>query len=128
MPARQPHLAAVSVPDIYRDCWITLDADTFLRDINFPEAARHLAFEVFSRSFFSEPGELSAAELASDVPHLLPRLQRRSGLRRRRLDFDAALWNPLGGYLESLGGDAYTPAYLRRGCGPGHDLAFAVRQ
>ena len=37
----------------------------FLRDINFPEAARHLAFEVFSRSFFARPAALSAAELAT---------------------------------------------------------------
>ncbi len=57
-------LAAVSVPGIYERL-DHLDADTFLRDINFPEAARHLAFEVFSRSFFAEPERLSAAELAT---------------------------------------------------------------
>ena len=57
-------LAAVSVPDIYERL-DHLDADSFLRDINFPVAARHLAFEVFSRSFFAEPAELSAAELAT---------------------------------------------------------------
>jgi isorenieratene synthase len=43
-------LIAVSVPDIYRQL-DHLDAETFLRRINFPDAARHLAFEVFSRSF-----------------------------------------------------------------------------
>ena len=47
-------LAAVSVPQIYHQL-DDLDAETFLRDINFPDAARHLAFEVFSRSFFAEP-------------------------------------------------------------------------
>ena len=41
-------LAAVSVPGIYE--WLDdTDADTFLRAINFPDAARHLAFEVFSQ-------------------------------------------------------------------------------
>src|SRR5246127_4420980 len=57
-------LAAVSVPEIYHQL-DGVDADTFLRDINFPDAARHLAFEVFSRSFFAEPTRLSAAELAT---------------------------------------------------------------
>ncbi len=57
-------LAAVSVPQTY---WQLddIDAESFLRDINFPEAARHLAFEVFSRSFFTRPEALSAAELAT---------------------------------------------------------------
>ncbi|MDT5073686.1 MAG: carotenoid phi-ring synthase / carotenoid chi-ring synthase, partial [Mycobacterium sp.] len=57
-------LAAVSLPQTY-ELLDHVDAETFLRDINFPAAARHLAFEVFSRSFFSEPDELSAAELAT---------------------------------------------------------------
>ena len=57
-------LAAVSVPEIYHRL-DDVDAETFLQDINFPDAARHLAFEVFSRSFFAEPAKLSAAELAA---------------------------------------------------------------
>ena len=50
-------LAAVSVPGIY-DILDDTDADTFLTDINFPVAARHLAFEVFARSFFARPDRL----------------------------------------------------------------------
>lgn len=57
-------LAAVSVPAIY-DRLDHLDAETFLRRINFPAAARHLAFDVFSRSFFTAPADMSAAELAA---------------------------------------------------------------
>ena len=57
-------LAAVSVPQTYHDL-DDRDAATFLRDINFPDAARHLAFEVFARSFFAEPEQLSAGELAA---------------------------------------------------------------
>ncbi len=87
-------LGAVSVPQIYHDLDHT-DAETFLKAINFPTAARHLAFEVFSRSFFADPGQLSAAELATmfhiyflgsseglifDVPNA---------------NYDVALWNPL---------------------------------
>ena len=95
-------LAAVSVPDIYRRL-DHVDAESFLRDINFPEAARHLAFEVFSRSFFSEPDDLSAAELAA-MFHIYF-LGSSEGLvfDVSSANFDAALWNPLGRYLQSIG-------------------------
>ncbi len=96
-------LAAVSVPQIYDDLDHT-DAETFLKAINFPTPARHLAFEVFSRSFFADPTQLSAAELATmfhiyflgsseglifDVPNA---------------NYDVALWNPLKALLSRAGG------------------------
>jgi carotenoid phi-ring synthase / carotenoid chi-ring synthase len=95
-------LACVSVPEIYH-LLDHRDADSFLRDINFPEAARHLAFEVFSRSFFAEPKNLSAAELAA-MFHIYF-LGSSEGLvfDVANANFDVALWNPLGQYLESLG-------------------------
>ncbi len=95
-------LAAVSLPEVYRRL-DHIDAETFLKSINFPEAARHLAFEVFSRSFFASPTQLSAAELATmfhiyflgsseglifDVPNA---------------NYDTALWQPLQRYLIELG-------------------------
>ncbi|KUH92611.1 FAD-dependent oxidoreductase [Mycobacterium sp. IS-1556] len=100
-------LAAVTVPGIYHEL-DHLDADTFLRDINFPEPARHLAFEVFSRSFFSEPAELSAAELAT-MFHIYF-LGSSEGLvfDVANANFDAALWNPLRAYLDSLGVRVHT--------------------
>jgi len=95
-------LAAVSVPGSYEQLDGT-DAETFLRDINFPAAARHLAFEVFSRSFFAPPGEMSAAELAS-MFHIYF-LGSSEGLVFDVPDagFDTALWEPLRGYLTALG-------------------------
>ena len=95
-------LAAVSVPDVYHRL-DHVDADAFLRDINFPEAARHLAFEVFSRSFFAEPTNLSAAELAA-MFHIYF-LGSSEGLifDVANANFDVALWNPLRNHLESLG-------------------------
>ncbi|MBO0679843.1 FAD-dependent oxidoreductase [Mycolicibacterium sp. S2-37] len=95
-------LAAVSVPDIY-DRLDGIDAATFLRDINFPEAARHLAFEVFSRSFFALPPELSAAELAT-MFHIYF-LGSSEGLvfDVAADNFDVALWNPLRVHLEARG-------------------------
>ncbi|BBY79730.1 FAD-dependent oxidoreductase [Mycolicibacterium pulveris] len=95
-------LAAVSVPETYHRL-DHVDAETFLRAINFPEAARHLAFEVFSRSFFAKPAELSAAELAT-MFHIYF-LGSSEGLvfDVAVANFDVALWNPLRAYLQSRG-------------------------
>jgi isorenieratene synthase len=111
-------LAAVSVPDIYHRL-DHVDADSFLRDINFPEAARHLAFEVFSRSFFVEPTDLSAAELAA-MFHIYF-LGSSEGLLFdvASANFDVALWNPLRHYLESLGVRFLTGTSVSEVCADG---------
>ncbi len=95
-------LAAVSVPDVYR-LLDHRDAGSFLCDIKFPKAAQHLAFEVFSRSFFAKPADLSAAELAA-MFHIYF-LGSNEGLifDVANANFDVALWNPLSTYLQSLG-------------------------
>lgn len=95
-------LAAVTVPGIY-DILDDTDAGTFLTDINFPVAARHLAFEVFARSFFARPERLSAAELAA-MFHIYF-LGSSEGLvfDVASSNFDTALWNPLGDYLRDQG-------------------------
>ena len=95
-------LAAVSVPGIYEQL-DNVDAETFLRRINFPAAARHLAFEVFSRSFFAPPGQMSAAELAT-MFHIYF-LGSSEGLVFDVPDagFGTALWDPLRGYLTARG-------------------------
>ncbi|QZT63569.1 FAD-dependent oxidoreductase [Mycolicibacterium austroafricanum] len=95
-------LAAVSVPETY-DLLDGRDAETFLRDINFPEAARHLAFEVFARSFFARPETLSAGELVT-MFHIYF-LGSSEGLifDVANANFDVALWNPLRRYLEGRG-------------------------
>ena len=95
-------LATVSVPDIYHRL-DHLDAAKFLQDINFPEAAQHLAFEVFSRSFFAEPSDLSAAELAA-MFHIYF-LGSSEGLLFDVAsgNFGDALWEPLREYLVGRG-------------------------
>lgn len=95
-------LGAVSVPDIYHQL-DHLDAETFLKNINFPESARHLAFEVFSRSFFAEPSQLSAGELAT-MFHIYF-LGSNEGLifDVATANFDTSLWDPLRGYLSDRG-------------------------
>lgn len=106
-------LAAVSVPDIYRRL-DHIDAETFLKSINFPESARHLAFEVFSRSFFAEPAQLSAAELAT-MFHIYF-LGSSEGLifDVATANFDIALWNPLQQYLGDRGVRVHLGARVRR--------------
>ncbi|OBG72302.1 isorenieratene synthase [Mycobacterium sp. E3298] len=95
-------LAAVSVPGIYERL-DHFDAATFLKSIRFPEAARHLAFEVFSRSFFADPSKLSAAELAA-MFHIYF-LGSSEGLifDVPTSNYDTALWQPLRRYLEARG-------------------------
>lgn len=95
-------LAAVSVPDTYR-LLDHRDAQTFLQDINFPDAARHLAFEVFARSFFARPEALSAGELVT-MFHIYF-LGSSEGLifDVANANFDVALWNPLREYLAARG-------------------------
>jgi isorenieratene synthase len=80
-----------------------VSAAEFLDRLRFPDAARHLALEVFARSFFADPRDFSAGELVAmfhtyfvgsaegllfDVPDD---------------DYDSALWAPLGRYLCGLG-------------------------
>ncbi|MBM6405302.1 FAD-dependent oxidoreductase [Phycicoccus sp. CSK15P-2] len=80
-----------------------VSAAEVLDRMRFPDAARHLALEVFARSFFADPRELSGAELVTmfhlyfvgsaegllfDVP---------------RDDYDTTLWEPLGRHLHGLG-------------------------
>lgn len=100
-------LASVSVPETYWQLDDS-DAETFLRDINFPTAAQHLAFEVFSRSFFTRPDGLSAAELAT-MFHIYF-LGSSEGLvfDVAAENFDVALWKPLERYLLRHGADVRT--------------------
>jgi isorenieratene synthase len=95
-------LATASVPRTYHDLDHRTAAE-FLQDINFPDAARHLAFEVFARSFFVKPEKLSAAELVT-MFHIYF-LGSNEGLvfDVANANFDEALWNPLRKYLEGNG-------------------------
>ncbi|MFB8760407.1 FAD-dependent oxidoreductase [Streptomyces nigra] len=95
-------LLDVRVPEVY-ERFDDVSATRFLDGVRFPEAAHHLAFEVFSRSFFADPAELSAAELL--VMFHIYFLGSAEGLLFDVPDepFPQALWEPLGDYLERLG-------------------------
>jgi isorenieratene synthase len=95
-------LLDVAFPRTYED-YAGRSAAEVLDELRFPDGARHLALEVFARSFFADPREFSGGELVAmfhtyflgsaegllfDVPYD---------------DYDTALWAPLGHYLDGLG-------------------------
>ncbi|MFE1271808.1 FAD-dependent oxidoreductase [Streptomyces sp. NPDC058757] len=100
-PAALP-LLDVRIPDVYRR-YDRMSARDFLDAIRFPPAAQHLAFEVFSRSFFADPGDLSAAELV--LMFHIYFLGSSEGLLFDVPDepFPQALWDPLAAYLRGHG-------------------------
>ncbi len=95
-------LLDVRVPEVY-ERFDRISATGFLERIRFPEPAHHLAFEVFSRSFFADPRELSAAELL--LMFHIYFLGSSEGLLFDvpNAPFPQALWEPLGDYLQRLG-------------------------
>lgn len=105
-------LLDVSVPRVYEEL-DGIDAASYLERIRFPRAAHALAFEVFSRSFFAHPSQMSAAELA--VMFHIYFLGSSEGLL-----FDVAadpfphgLWEPLRLHLASLGATVCTGTEVR---------------
>lgn len=78
-------------------------AEAFLNRLRFPTGARHLALEVFARSFFARPQDFSAGELVAMFHTYF------TGSAEGLLfdvpvdDYDTALWAPLGDYLAEAG-------------------------
>ncbi|MEV8053525.1 NAD(P)/FAD-dependent oxidoreductase [Streptomyces bacillaris] len=106
-------LLDVRVPEVYEGLDST-SAHDFLTSIRFPEAAHHLAFEVFSRSFFADPRELSAAELV-----LMFHIYFLGSSEGLLFDvpgepFPTALWDPLHHYLAGHGADVRTRTPVRQ--------------
>ncbi|WP_425562110.1 FAD-dependent oxidoreductase [Microlunatus spumicola] len=83
-------------------------AAAFLDRLGFPDDARHLALEVFARSFFAAPDEFSAGELVGMFHSYF--LGSSEGLLFDVPvdDYDTVFWAPLGRYLEQLGVEVRT--------------------
>ncbi|MGD9486170.1 FAD-dependent oxidoreductase [Streptomyces sp. TRM70308] len=106
-------LLDVHATDVYRRL-DGISAHDFLTAVRFPAQARALAFEVFSRSFFADPRELSAAELA-----LMFHIYFLGSAEGLLFDvpaepFPAALWDPLAAHLGRLGVRLHTGARAER--------------
>ena len=95
-------LLDVNFPDTYQELE-DVSAAEFLDQLRFPDRARHLALEVFARSFFADPQEFSAGELVAMFHSYF--LGSAEGLLFDvpRDDFETSLWNPLGAHLEQAG-------------------------
>ena len=78
-------------------------AAQFLDRLRFPDAARHLALEVFARSFFADPADFAAGELVAMFHSYF--LGSAEGLLFDVPDddYDTALWAPLARHAAALG-------------------------
>lgn len=85
-----------------------VSAAEVLDRLNFPHAARHLALEVFARSFFADPRDFSGGELVAMFHAYF--LGSAEGLLFDVPDddYDTALWAPLGRHLAGLGVEVRT--------------------
>ena len=95
-------LLDVAFPDTFSALDGRSAADVLDR-LRFPDRARHLALEVFARSFFADPREFSGGELVAMFHTYF--LGSAEGLLFDVAadDFDTALWSPLAAHLERLG-------------------------
>ncbi|HYO85253.1 MAG TPA: FAD-dependent oxidoreductase [Dermatophilaceae bacterium] len=83
-------------------------AQAFLDRLRFPHGARHLALEVFARSFFAHPEDFSAGELVAMFHAYFTGSSEGLLFDVPDDDYDTALWAPLGRYLTGLGVDIRT--------------------
>ena len=127
--AQSPSFTMADLANIDREAvWELLDVDfpatfsahdgesaaEFLDRLGFPDAARHLALEVFARSFFASPDEFSAGELVGMFHSYF--LGSSEGLLFDVPvdDYDTVFWAPLGRYLERLGVEVRTGESVQR--------------
>ncbi|GAB2483720.1 FAD-dependent oxidoreductase [Luteococcus sediminum] len=80
-----------------------VSAAEVLDRLNFPHTARHLALEVFARSFFADPREFSGAELVAMFHTYFVGSAEGLLFDVAADDFTTALWNPLAAHLAGVG-------------------------
>ena len=80
-----------------------VSAAEVLDRLRFPDAARHLALEVFARSFFADPREFSGAELVAMFHMYFVGSAEGLLFDVPRDGYDTTLWAPLGAHLHGLG-------------------------
>ena len=85
-----------------------VSAAELLDRLRFPEQARHLALEVFARSFFADAREFSAGELVAMFHAYFVGSAEGLLFDVPVDDYDTALWGPLGAHLERLGVEVRT--------------------
>nr|WP_239579204.1 FAD-dependent oxidoreductase [Microlunatus panaciterrae] len=125
-------LLDVDFPDTF-SAYDGQSAAEFLDRLRFPAGARHLALEVFARSFFADPTEFSAGELVAMFHTYFVGSSEGLLFDLPTDDYDTALWAPLRSYLERSGAEVRTretiewldvsdPEQVRAGLGSGGEL------
>ena len=100
-------LVSVEFPRTFGDL-DGVSAAEVLDRLNFPASARHLALEVFARSFFADPREFSGGELLGMFHTYFVGSSEGLLFDVPNDDYDTALWAPLGRRLERLGAEVAT--------------------
>lgn len=78
-------------------------AAQFLDRLRFPDGARHLALEVFARSFFAHPTQFSAGELIAMFHTYFVGSSEGLLFDVPTDDYDTVFWAPLSRYLQDCG-------------------------
>jgi len=100
-------LLDVTFPAMYADL-DSMSAAAYLDRLRFPAAARDLALEVFSRSFFADPADFSAAEMVAMFHAYFTGSSEGLLFDVPSDSYEAALWAPLRGLLRRRGVDVRT--------------------
>lgn len=106
-------LLQVRFPDVF-ERYAGESAAQFLDRLRFPDGARHLALEVFARSFFADPTEFAAGELVAMFHTYFVGSAEGLLFDEPDNDYDSSLWAPLGRYLHGLGVEMRTDTVVER--------------
>ena len=102
-------LLDVDFPRTFHD-YDGVSAADFLDRLRFPDRARHLALEVFARSFFAEPEDFGAGELIAMFHSYFVGSAEGLLFDVPEDDYDTSLWQPLGSYLRRRGATVHLGA------------------
>ncbi|MBM2619326.1 FAD-dependent oxidoreductase [Actinoplanes sp. LDG1-06] len=91
-----------------------ISAKDFLDTLNMPARARAHLFDVFAHSFFNHQEEMSAAEMIMQFHFYFLRNPEGLDFDAPIQDYETAIWAPLAGQLQALGGEIRTQAAVDR--------------
>ncbi len=87
-----------------------ISAKDFLDGLGMPARARAMLFDVFAHSFFNHQEQMSAAEMLMQFHFYFLRNPEGLDFDAPTQDYETAVWAPLAGQLEALGGEIRTGA------------------
>lgn len=100
-------------------------AGDFLRDLGMSDRAQAMLFEAFARSFFAQPGALSAGELIAMFHYYFLGNPEGIGFDAPDTDYLTCIWAPAAAYLEKYGAQIRTSTPARR-LAPGSGRRWTV--